>query len=82
MSGMPATAPRMKTRDIVKYCFAALLGLFTVFAIGTLSYAKQRRQNRPADEARRIEERLEAYGTRGTLPGKMEVSQQQPVSVR
>lgn len=70
MSDVPLPPPQMKTRDVLKYGFATFLGLFTLFAIGTLAYAKNRRQARPAEEARRIEQRLQTYGDHGRIPAK------------
>jgi len=66
----------MKRRDVIKYVFATLLALFTLFAIGTLSYAKHRRQQRPIEEGQRIQQRLEAYGQQGSVPERRNVETQ------
>ncbi len=58
----------MKTRDIIKYAFAALIAGATIAAITVLQVVKYQRGNRSGEESRRIEQVFQQDNLGGALP--------------
>ena len=58
----------MKTRDIIKYAFAALIAGATVAAITVMQVVKYQRGNRDGAESRRIEQVFRQDNLGGALP--------------
>ena len=58
----------MKTRDIIKYAFAALIAGATVAAITVMQVVKYQRGNRGGEESRRIEQVFRQDNLGGALP--------------
>lgn len=71
-------AKSVKKRDVIKYVFAGCLALATVAAIGAMTYAKYERERRSQDEARRIQQTLNAFGEDGKIPEKLPQPKDQP----
>jgi hypothetical protein len=68
----------MKRRDIIKYIFAACLAAATIAAIAAMTYARYERHRRSEEEARRIQQTLNAFGTNGQIPAKLPQPKDQP----
>ncbi len=74
MSTAPASNRKpMKTRDKIKYMFAAFLGVMTIIAIGGLSMARYHREQTTAEEEMQVQQTLAIYGANGVLPEKVEL---------
>jgi len=63
----------MKTRDKLKYGFAALLAMMTIIGIGGLMLARHHRQQVDREEATRIQQAISEYGVNGSLPKKVKL---------
>jgi hypothetical protein len=68
----------VKKRDVIKYVFAACLAMATIAAIGAMMYAKYERERRSEEEARRIQQTLNAFGQDGKIPEKLPQPKDQP----
>ena len=68
----------VKTRDIIKYMFAAFLGVMTIIAIGGLFLARYQREKTSEQEELHIRETLLNYGQNGALPEKLELPEPTP----
>ncbi|PKO17344.1 hypothetical protein CVU37_07525 [candidate division BRC1 bacterium HGW-BRC1-1] len=62
----------MKTRDIIKYAFAALIAGATIAAITVLQVVKYQRANRSGEESRRIEQVFRQDNLGAALPTAVE----------
>lgn len=67
----------MKTRDILKYLFAAFLGLMTILSISVLLLARHNRQQISQQDAAQVKNVINVYGEGGALPEKLEMPQTQ-----
>lgn len=61
----------MKTRDIIKYCFASTIAIVTIVAITGMTIAKNERRARDRAEAQRIRAAFARGGVVGELPDKI-----------